>query len=85
MEYKIRHLSWFKRREPTQDPQPVKVEIDNIELEKNTYCDMTVEYDDGETFVFDGRVQYNDIKDTWTVHGFSSDSGRQCFVDIIED
>lgn len=84
MEYKIRHLSWYKRRLPTQDPQPVKVEIDNIELEKNTYCDMTVEYDDGETFEFNGRVQYNEIKETWTVHGFSSASGRQCFVDIIE-
>jgi len=84
MEYKIRHLDWYKRRLPIKNPQPVKVEIDNIELEKNTYCDMTVEFDDGEVFEFDGRVQYNDIKDTWTVHGFSSDSGRQCFVDVIE-
>ena len=85
MEYSIRQLSWFKRREPTQDPQPVKVEIDNIELVVNSYCDMTVEYDDGEVFEFDGRVQYNDVKDVWTVHGFSSDSGRQCFVDVIND
>ena len=84
MEYKIRNLNRYKRRLPTQDPQPVKVEIDNIELEKNTYCDMTVEYDDGEVFVFNGRVQHNEIKDVWTVHGFSSDSGRQCFVDIVE-
>ena len=84
MEYKIRQLDWFKRREPTKIPQPVKVEIDNIELVKNTYCNMTVEYDDGEVFVFDGRVQHNEIKDVWTVHGFSSGSGRQCFVDVVE-
>jgi len=84
MEYKIRQLDWFKRREPTKSQQPVKVEIDNMEYEKNTYCDMTVEFDDGEVCVFDGRVQHNDIKDIWTVHGFSSDSGRQCFIEIIQ-
>ena len=84
MEYKIRQLDWFKRREPTKIPQPVKVEIDNIEYEKNTYCDMTVEFDDGEVCAFNGRVQHNDIKDIWTVHGFSSDSGRQCFIEIIQ-
>ena len=28
-------MSWHKRRLPTDDPQPVKVEIDNIELEIN--------------------------------------------------
>ena len=78
-------MSWHKRRLPTDDPQPVKVEIDNIELEINSYCDMTVEYDDGEVFVFNARVQFNDIKKTWTVHGMSSTSGmRQCFVDIVE-
>ena len=84
MEYKIRQLDWFKRREPTKIPQPVKVEIENIEYEKNTYCDMTVEIDDGVVCEFNGRVQHNDIKDIWTVHGFSSDSGRQCFVEIVQ-
>jgi hypothetical protein len=84
MEYEIRNLSWFKRREPTKDPQPVKVEINNIELVNNSYCDMIVEYDDGKIFEFNGRVNLNDIKNTWTVHGFSSASGRQCFVDVVE-
>jgi len=83
MKYNIRQLSWFKRREPTQDPQPVKVEIKNIELIVNSYCDMTVEFDDGNTYEFDGRVQHNEIKDTWTVHGFNH-HGQQCFVDIVE-
>ena len=76
-------MSWFKRREPTKDPQPVKVEIKNIELIKNSYCNMIVEFDDGNVYEFDGRVQHNEIKDTWTVHGFNH-HGQQCFVDIVE-
>ena len=84
MEYKIRHLSWFKRREPTKDPQPVKVEIDNIELIENSYCDMTVEFDDSNVYEFRGRIGHNKIKDTWTVHGFDH-KGHQCFVDIVEN
>lgn len=82
MEYKIRHLDWFKRRIPTKDPQPVKVEINNIELVENSYCEMVVEFDDGNVYEFRGRVGYNEIKDTWTVHGFDH-HGRQCFVDIV--
>ena len=83
MEYKIRHLDWFKRRIPTKDPRPVKVEIKNIELVINSYCDMTVEFDDGNVYEFNGRVQHNEVKGTWTVHGFNP-HGQQCFVDIIE-
>ena len=85
MEYRIRNLSWFKRRPPTPEPRPIDVEIENIELVNNSYCDMKVTYDDGEIFEFNGRVSHNDIKDVWAVHGFSSDSGRQCFVDVIDD
>ncbi len=83
MKYNIRHLDWFKRRIPTQDPRPVKVEIENIELVLNSRCKMIVEFDDGNVYEFDGRVQHNEIKDTWTVHGFNH-HGQQCFVDIIE-
>ena len=45
---------------------------------------MIVEYDDGKVYEFDARVSQNPIKKTWTVHGFSSASGRQCFADVIE-
>lgn len=76
-------MDWFKRRIPTKDPQPVKVEINNIELVENSYCEMTVEFDDGNVYEFRGRVGHNKIKDTWTVHGFNH-HGQQCFVDVIE-
>ena len=83
MEYRIRHLSWYKRRLPTPEPRPVHVEIENIELVNNSYCDMKVTYDDGNVYEFTGRVSHNDIKDAWTVHGFDA-KGHQCFVDVIE-
>lgn len=76
-------MSWFKRRSPTPEPRPIDVEIENIELVNNSYCDMKVTYDDGNVYEFNGRVSHNDIKDTWTIHGFDA-NGHQCFVDIIE-
>jgi hypothetical protein len=83
MKYRIRDLSWFKRRLPTEEPRPIDVEITNIELVNNSYCDMKVTYDDGNVYEFNGRVSHNDVKDAWTVHGFDA-SGRQCMVDVIE-
>lgn len=81
MEYKIRHLDWFKRRVPTKEPRPIKVEITNIELVNNSYCNMTAEFDDGNIYELTGRVNLNDIKNTWTVHG-TDPYGHQCFVDV---
>ena len=83
MKYKIRPLNWYKRRKPTTIPQPESVSITDIELVDNSYCDMVVEYDDGKVYGFRARVSLNQIKGTWTVHGFSSESGRQCLVDVI--
>ena len=84
VEYRIRQLSWFKRRIPTKEPVPTHVEISDIELVENSYCNMVVTYDDGNVYEFEGRVNHNEIKDTWTVHGFDS-KGHQCFVDIIDE
>jgi hypothetical protein len=92
MEYKIRELSWFKRREPTPMPQPVRVECYDMELVHNSYCKMAVRYDDEKNFMFDGHVCLNEIHNmsgtvqnqTWTVHGFNSKSGRQCLIEILK-
>ena len=84
MEYKVRELSWFKRRTPVKEPKPVTVQVTDIELVNNSYCDMTVDFDDGKSFEYRSRVSQCPIKKTWTVHGFSSASGRQCLVDVIE-
>lgn len=83
MEYKIRNLSWHKRRIPTVEPEPVNVEISDLELVNNSYCKMIVRFDDDNVYTFDGRVNYNDVKHTWTVHGFDP-YGHQCFVDVIK-
>lgn len=83
MDYKIRLLNWHKRRKPPTISQPIRTDISNIELIDNSYCDMVVHYDDGRIYKFRARVSLNPIKHTWTVHGFSSDSGRQCLVDVI--
>lgn len=74
-------MDWFKRRLPTQEPQPVSVEIPDLQLEENFKCDMIVTYDDSSIHTLSGRVNQNDIKKTWAIHGINH-TGQQCMVDI---
>lgn len=77
-------MSWFKRRIPTPEPKPVDVEIDDLQLKENHRCNMTVTYDDGNVYKLTGRVNQNEVKKTWAVHGIDS-CGHQCMVDIIDE
>ncbi|KKL14965.1 hypothetical protein LCGC14_2510370 [marine sediment metagenome] len=76
-------MDWFKRRLPTVEAQPVEVKIPEIQLEENFKCDMIVTYDDGNVLTLSGRVNQNDVKETWAIHGIDH-QGNQCMVDIIE-
>lgn len=85
MEYKIRHLSWSKRRKHTEPPQPICVSVrDDIKLVHNSRCLMVVGYEDGHVFEFDAMVSQNPVNDKWTIHGMCGRTGRQCLVDVIE-
>lgn len=81
MKFKIREMSWFKRRIPTPEPKPISVQILDIKLIENHRCDMIVTYDDGNTFTLSGRVNQNQIKKIWAIHGIDH-QGHQCMVDI---
>lgn len=83
MRFEIRRLSWYKRRPPTEEPQPVRVEIPDIKLEAEHKCDMYVTYDNGDTLTLSGRVEFNDIKKKWSICGIDP-HGHQCLADIIE-
>lgn len=83
MKLKIRELSWYKRREPTEEMKPVSVTVDDLQLIQNHRCDMCVLYDDGNTYLLGGRVSQNDITGKWTVHGINP-HGLSTLVDIIE-
>ena len=74
-------MSWHKRRIPTPEPQPIHVEIPDIQLEENFRCEMIVTFDDGNIYTLSGRVNQNEVKKTWTCHGINH-TGQQCMVDI---
>ena len=76
-------MDWYKRRLPTPEPQPVSVKIPDLQLEENFKCDMLVTYDDGSLYTLSGRVNQNNVKKTWAIHGIDH-KGHQCMVDIEE-
>lgn len=84
MEFKIRNTDWFKRRLPIPLPKPIDVNIHGLKLEQDHHCRMTAYYDDGSVYLLNARVNQNDIKKTWTVHGIDH-LGHSVLVDIIED
>lgn len=83
MKLEIRKLSWYKRREPTKEIQPVSVEVDDLQLIDNHSCKMSVLYDDGNTYELSGRVNVNHVG-KWTVQGINP-HGLSCLVDIEQD
>jgi len=94
MKLTIRKLSWYKRREPTKEIEPVSVVVDDLQLVSNHRCVMHVLYDDGNTYALSGRVSVSyiysldgkvkkDIVGKWTVHGLNP-HGLSCLVDITE-
>ena len=83
MKLEIRTLSWYKRREPTKEIQPVEVRVEDLQLIQNHYSTMHVLYDDGNWYELNGRVCQNDITGKWTIHGINP-KGLSCLVDISE-
>jgi hypothetical protein len=81
---KIRETDWFKRRLPTPQPKAIDVKVHNLVLEQNHMCKMTAYYDDGSVFQLNARVNQNDIKGTWTVHGIDH-LGHSVLVDIVDE
>ncbi|KKM06821.1 hypothetical protein LCGC14_1740230, partial [marine sediment metagenome] len=77
MKFKIRQMDWYKRRLPVFQPQPIEVKIPELQLEENFKCDMIVTYDDGNVLTLSGRVNQNDVKKTWAIHGIDH-QGNQC-------
>jgi hypothetical protein len=68
--FKIREADWFKRRTPTKNkPIPISVDIPDFKLEANIFCDMVVQYDNGEIKTYMSRVVYNEQFDRWIVDG----------------
>jgi len=83
MKLKIRDTSWFKRREPIKEIQPVTVSIYGLELTNDHMCEMMATYDDGNTYKLSARVNQNAITGNWTVHGINH-KGLSTLVDVIE-
>jgi hypothetical protein len=83
MKLEIRTLSWYKRREPTKEIQPIEVEIEDLQLISNHYSNMRVLYDDGNWYDLTGRVTQNDITGKWSIQGLNP-HGLSCLVDVIE-
>ena len=70
IKFKIIPANWFKRRTPRPEPKPVKVtKIDNFKFEKNHFCQMYIEYDNGEVRDFLSRVIHNEMNKKWLVDG----------------
>lgn len=87
MKYEIRpdySVTWYKRRNPTPQPQAINVVIDDLQLINNHACEMVAEFDDGTLFHLSARVHHNKIKDTWSCQGIDI-KGHSVVVDIIEE
>ena len=86
MKQVIREMSWFKRRRPTKEIQPIEVvSIDDLQFINNHYTEMRVKYDDGETYELSGRVYQNDINKKWALQGLNGQKGLSVVVDFVEE
>lgn len=81
MKLKIRKLSWYKRRKPTKEIQPISVNVDDIQLIDYHRCMMFVLYNDGVVYTLSGVVNVNDVTGRWTVYGINP-HGLATMVDI---
>ncbi|MGJ8679650.1 hypothetical protein [Paraglaciecola sp.] len=67
--FEIIPKSWSKRRKPSKDPVPVFVEIPDLVLKQQYFCNMNVTYDDYSQRTFYSRVIFNQLTEQWTVDG----------------
>ena len=76
-------MSWFKRRSPTKEPEPVSVRIPDFQKVENHHCDVFTLYDDGVERLLSGRVLKNPVTGVWAVNGIAN-GGYVVFAQIIE-
>ena len=76
-------MSWYKRRTPTKELLPVRVDhVHDFQLIHNHACEMGVLCDDGNLYILSARVQQNQMKkERWTVHGLNP-HGLSVLVDF---
>ena len=83
MKYKVRMMSWSKRRPIDKTKKIVNVELEGFSQIHNHFCKMFIQYDTSEEKIeLNGRVLHNKIKDTWIVNAMNS-KGDSCTIDII--
>ena len=77
MEYEFELVPdfWVMRRMPTVTPKVIAYKVERFTKTDNSYCKVKVDYDNGDSFTLDGRVNVNDISKKWTVCAFCATSG----------
>jgi hypothetical protein len=71
MPFVIQQLSWYKRRKPGDQPQPVSIEVPDFKPEANHFCAVHVQFDNGDHVSLSGRVTQNPISGAWMVNGIN--------------
>lgn len=79
MPFIIQQLSWYKRRKPGAEPQPIEVRIPDFKCEANHFCAVEVMFDNGEHATLSGRVTQNPVTGAWMVNGINA-SGHSVSV-----
>ncbi len=69
MKYEIIKKSWSKRRKLDNENEINTIQLINFVKQHNHFCQMQVNYSNGEEAMLVSRVVYNDIKKHWTVDG----------------
>ena len=79
--FKIRHVSWQKRRPADAVPTPESATVHDFKLLEEHSCRVSVAYSDGVTRELTGRVLKNSIKGTWAVNAFAN-GGWTVILDV---
>ncbi len=69
MNYEVIRLSWSKRRKIDPPREINHIEVINFQKKPNHFCQLKVEFKDGNTETYLSRVTFNEIKSQWIVDG----------------
>ena len=80
----IRENNWYKRRSPTKQKTITKFEVINFTATDNSYCDVTLQYDDElETKHLTRRVTQNYVTGNFLINGINP-HGDYILLDVKE-
>lgn len=83
-EFTVRQNNWYKRRSPTKQKTITKFEVINFTATDNSYCDVTLQYDDElETKHLSGRVTQNYVTGNFLINGINP-HGDYILLDVKE-